>query len=228
MRLHRSMAQLRQTWRCVLCVAAITPCASSAQSAVTESWPEVDVYWQPAVHQRTMLELSMVTERESATREAATRDAAIGLYQDYVSLPFGYIRGGYRYTFSTHDASYRESRIIAEGVGSRKIGSRVRALNRTRVEWRWINGDPSYRVRDRVQVQLESTATHGPAWTPYGTFEAYYDSRFNTVSRLGGRVGAEARITHRLSTDLYVARVVNSRDSPPAVNALGITLKVSY
>src|SRR5206468_2153416 len=159
-----------------------------------------------AEHQRTMLELSAVSERESASR-----NTAVGLYQDYLHLPFGYLRGGFRYTFSTHDASYRESRIVAEGVASRPVLRRFRALNRTRVEWRSINGDPSYRIRDRVQVQLASPLTRGPEWTPYGTFEAYYDSRYNTISRLAGRVGSEARLSRRLTTDLYVARQENSR-----------------
>jgi hypothetical protein len=76
-------------------------------------------------------------------------------------------------------------------------------------------------------LQLASAATHGPAWTSYGTFEACYDSRYNASSRLEGRVGAEARISRRLSTDLYFARQENSRGSPPAVNAVGITLKLS-
>ncbi len=201
----------------------LAPCALSAQSVVTENWPELDVFWRPAEHQRTMLELSAVAEREGAKR-----DTAVGLYQDYLNLPFGYIRGGFRYTFSTRDASYREPRIVAEGVASKAIWSHFRALNRTRFEWRWVNGDPSYRIRDRVQVQLVSTANTGPAWTPYGTFEAYYDSRYSTISRLGARVGTEARISRRLSTDLYIARQDNSRGTPTAVNALGLVLKLNY
>ena len=224
MTLAPGMPRWRRTlWRGLFGIVAISPCALPAQSVVSEHWPELDIFWRPAVHQRTMLELSIVTERE-----AVQRDAAIGLYQDYLHLPFGYLRGGYRYTFSTPDASYRESRIVAEGVASWPIWRRFRALNRTRVEWRWINGDPSYRVRDRVQLQLPSTTTRGLTWTPYGAFEAYYDSRFNAISRLEGRAGAEARINRRLSTELYLARQENSRGSPPAVNAVGITLKLSY
>jgi hypothetical protein len=212
-----------RTWRCLLGIAALAPWASSAQSVVTEHWPELDVFWQPAVHQRTMLELSAVAEREGAKR-----DAAVGLYQDCIKLPLGYLRGGFRYTFSTEDASYRESRLVAEGVVSRSIWFHWRALNRTRIEWRWINGDPSYRVRDRVQLQLASHKTRGVEWLPYGTFEAYYDSRYNTISRLGARVGTDARLSRRLSTDLYLARQENSRGSPPAVNALGVVLKLNY
>jgi hypothetical protein len=223
MRLLPWMPRSQLTWRCLLGIAALLPCLLSAQSVVTENWPGLDIYWRPAEHQRTFLEASAVAEREGAKR-----DAAIGFYQDYLSLPFGYVRGGYRFTFSTRDASYRESRIVAEAVASKAVWSRFRALNRTRAEWRWINGEPSYRVRDRVQVQLVSTATHGPAWTPYGTIEAYYDSRYNTISRIGERVGTEARISRRVSTDIYAARQDNSRGSPQAVNALGVTLKLSY
>ena len=69
------------------------------------------MYWRPAVHQRTFLELSSSTEREGTKREST-----VGLYQDYLSLPKGYLRAGYRFTFSTRDASYRESRIVGEGV----------------------------------------------------------------------------------------------------------------
>ena len=196
---------------------------AEGQGATTETWPEIDVYWRPAEHQRTFLEMSASSEREGSKREAT-----VGLYQDYLKLPLGYLRGGYRYTFSTRDASYRESRIVGEGVASFPLSGRLRLLNRGRLEWRWVNGDASYRVRERIQVQRVSNATRGPAWTPYGTFEAYYDSRYNTIARLAGRVGTEARVSRRMATDVYLARQDNSRGSPSAVNALGVTLKVTY
>jgi len=113
-------------------------------------------------------------------------------------------------------------------VIARPIWFRWRALNRTRLEWRWINGEPSYRVRDRVQLQLASRKTRGVEWLPYGTFEAYYDSRYSTISRLGARVGTDARLSRRLGADLYLARQENSRGSPPAVNAIGLVLKLNY
>jgi hypothetical protein len=85
--------------------------AAVAQQATNELWPELDVYWTPAKHQRTVLELS-----GSSEREAAKKEATVGLYQDYLQLPRGYLRAGYRFTFSTRDASYRESRIVGEAT----------------------------------------------------------------------------------------------------------------
>jgi len=186
--------------------------AVAAQSVTSELWPELDIYWLPAKHQRTLLEISASSEREGAKREAS-----VGLYQDYLKLPLGYVRGGYRYTFSTRDASYRESRILGEAVVAMHLSARLRVLNRGRLEGRWVNGEPSYRVRERVQVQRVSTATHGPAFTPYGTFEAYYDSRYRTIARLGARVGTEAKLSHRTDVDVYLARQNNSRG--PATRA---------
>ena len=197
---------------------------AAAQSTTTsETWPEIDVFWRPAEHQRTFLELSGSAEQESSKRQATA-----GLYQDYLNLPFGYVRGGYRYTFSTRDASYRESRLVAEGVASKSIMWRFRALNRARFEWRWVNGDPSYRVRERVQIQVVSNAKRGPGWTPYGTLEAYYDSRYRTVARVGGRVGTEARLSGRMTTDVYLARQNNFRGAPDRLNALGLVLRITF
>lgn len=194
-----------------------------AQKPTTELWPELDVYWQPARHQRTFLELS-----EAAEREGVKREASIGLYQDYVDLPLFYVRGGYRYTFSIRDASYRESRIVTEGTVAAYSTQLVRLLNRTRLEFRFVNGAYSYRVRDRVHFQRLSQASKGLRLAPYGTFEAYYDSRLTTIARIAGRLGTEARLRNRVGIDVYIARQNNSRAQPEYVNALGITTKLTF
>jgi hypothetical protein len=201
----------------------LCPLPSQAQGT-SELWPEVHLYWRPAEHQRTFLELSASSERESSKREAT-----VGLYQDYLRLPRAFFRAGYRFTFSTHDASYRESRGVAEANVTVANWGQLRLINRTRAELRWINGDESYRLRDRLHLQRLSLAAGGPAWAPYGTCEVYYDSRYAGFSRLAGRLGTEARIGGPLSTDVYVARQNNLRGiSPPYVNALGLIIKLQY
>lgn len=197
--------------------------AASAPAQSSELWPELDVYWRPAEHQRTFLELST-----SADRDGPKREATIGLYQDYLSLPKGYLRGGYRFTFSTRDASYRESRIVGEGVVSCYSSDVVRLLNRTRGELRWVNGAYSYRVRDRLHFQRLAPKKSRLALAPYGTFEVYYDSREASISRLAGRIGSEARLGGPASIDVYVARQNNLHSAPRYVNALGITVKLEY
>jgi hypothetical protein len=202
----------------------VSVAATARAQSATEFWPELDVFWRPAEHQRTLLELSSSTERESKEREAT-----IGLYQDYLRLPAVYFRGGYRFTFSTHDASYRESRIVGEITATAHTWGRIRLVNRSRGELRWVNDDYSYRIRDRLHLQRTPVDDQrGRALGPYVTFEAYYDSRYNTIARLGGRVGSDVRINNRVIVDPYVARQNNSRGTPVIVNALGITMKFSY
>jgi hypothetical protein len=196
---------------------------AAAQKPSEEFWPELDVYWTPAEHQRTYLELSRSTERDGPKDEGN-----IGLYQDYLDLPLGYLRAGYRFTFSTQNASYRESRIVLEGVAATYSYRRLRLVNRARLELRWVNSVYSYRVRDRLHLQRISPSQKGLALAPYITFEAYYDSRYNTIDRLAGRVGSEARLGRRSAIDVYIARQNNTRSQPKYVNALGVTVKLTY
>ena len=181
------------------------------------------MYWQPAEHQRTFLELSASTEREGAKREAT-----VGLYQDYLMLPAMFFRGGYRYTFSTRDASYRESRIVTEANITAYSSHPMRLVNRSRLELRWVNGESSYRIRDRLHLQRMPADPKGLALAPYVTFEAYYDSRYRTIARIGGRVGTELHVYGPTSMDVYIARQSNSRSEPRYVNALGVTAKLNY
>jgi len=203
--------------------AALIVVVRSAGAQTSELWPELDVYWQPAEHQRTFLELSA-----SAEQEGSKRQATAGLYQDYLFLPNGYVRGGYRFTFSTHDASYRESRLVGEWVERVLSHGMARLVNRARFEMRWVNGEPSYRIRERLHFQRVPPKPRGLALAPYGTVEVYYDSRFGAISRLAGRVGTEARLVGPASVDAYVARQDNLRESPSYVNALGMTIKLVY
>ena len=193
------------------------------QKPTNELWPELDVYWTPAAHQRTFLELSA-----SAEQESAKRDDSIGLYQDYLMLPAGYFRAGLRYTKSAHDNSYQEYRFVGEGTF--RIWSRglARLVNRARFELRDVNSDWSYRIRDRLHLQRVPPSQTGLALAPYLTFEAYYFSQYRTIARLGARAGSEARIHGPASIDLYVARQDNSRTAPKYINALGVTLKLNF
>ena len=215
-----SRRQRSRRW-CIT-ILALFPALAAAQSPATELWPELDVYWRQAAHQRTFL------KQDQAEREGPHHQATVGLYQDYLNLPSAYLRLGYRYTFSTRDGSYRESRIVAEGVGSSGLWSRLRGTSRTRFEGRWINGDPSYRVRERVQVQWESKDKSCPRWAPYASVEPYYDSRYRTIARMQERIGTDVELSRHVAAELYFARQDDSRGQPAAVNAIGVTLKLKY
>jgi hypothetical protein len=204
-------------------LAVLLPCGAAAQVPVWELWPELDVFYSPAKHQRTMLELSSQTEHEGTKHHATA-----GLFQDYLFLPAGFVRGGYRFTFSTRDASYRESRFVGEANITAWSSPTWRLINRLRGELRDVNREWSYRIRERLHFQHLSQATGGPRLEPYVTAEVYYDSRFNTLDRIAGRAGVETHLGRVQVLDVYYARQENSRSTPGAVNAFGITLKLNY
>jgi hypothetical protein len=218
----RGDAAYRSATRRVLLLVAL-PVIAAAQRPTSEVWPELDIYWTPAEHQRSMLELSGSTEREGSKREAT-----VGLYQDYLRLPAAFFRGGFRYTFSTRDASYRESRIVLEANMAAYSGTHLRFVNRIRTELRLVNGEYSYRVRERLHFQRAQNNKRGRFWAPYGTVEGYYDSKYNTVAKIGGRIGTEGHIRGPLGFDVFIARQENSRTLPKSVNALGLVAKLNY
>jgi hypothetical protein len=208
---------------CLLLLAVFWTRGAAAQTRV-EWWPELDVYWQPSVRQRTFLELSRSTEHEGAKDEGT-----IGLYQDYFTFPNGgFLRGGARFTFSTQNASYREWRGVAEAVLAAGVPYDLQFANRARIELRRVNGEDSYRLRERVRLLRRTRGINGQPLWPYATFEAYYDSKYNTISRLAGRVGSELPFSKRRRLDVYIARQDNSRGSPARVIALGITLSLTF
>jgi hypothetical protein len=220
----RSRARARRQASAGLLGLMLASCIANgagAQSPVNELWPELDVYWTPAKHQRTLLELS-----GSSEREAAKKQATVGLYQDYLQLPSGYLRAGYRFTFSTRDASYRESRIVTEVTERLSRSTTWRLVERSRAEFRWVNGDYSWRLRERLHLQRYFATPRRLDPRPYGTFEAYYYSQYNTIARLAGRAGMEMRLWPASDVDVYFARQENSRGEPARVNALGLTVKL--
>ena len=201
----------------------LLPGTAMAQRGATETWPALHVYWQPAERQRSFLDLSL-----SAEREGTKREGTVGFFQDYLRLPRAFARVGYSATFSLRDASYRESRFVGEVNLGYALSRTLRLVNRVRSELRWVNGAYSYRLRERVHVQRTTRADHVPRSRPYATLEAYYDSRYDTIARVGGRVGTELRLRGSDFFDVYLARQNNSRGLPPYVNALGLTLRLTY
>jgi hypothetical protein len=208
--------------RRVTALAFVVAVPASAQAS-KEFWPELDIYYRVAEHQRTALELSSQTEHEGTKNEGS-----VALYQDYLNLPDAYYRIGYRKTFSRDDASYREDRIELQATVAAYKSHLLRLVNRSRAELRWVNNEYSYRIRDRLHLQRTAQSQKGLALAPYVTFEAYYDSRFKTIDRLGDRAGTEAHLGGPVSIDLYVAQQRNTRSTPALVNALGITTRLSY
>ncbi len=209
------MAPLRISAR--IAALGVALAAATAHAQQTQWRPELDFYYKWSNDTRTFLQIAGQAENGDLAR-----DPLIGLFQDYLFVPDGYVRAGYRYNLRSY-----ESRPLIETMFRMFKAGPVRMLNRNRVEWRWVDGKYSYRVRDRVQLQ-RVPPPHGLGLAPYAMFEAYYDSRYHTIARLAPRAGTTMRLTGSASVDLYYMRQDDLRGKPAYANIGGLIITFSY
>ena len=143
------------------------------------------------------------------------------------------IRAGYRYSWELSEtdgaeAPYREHRLVAEANVRPAWGSRAELMNRTRFELRWIDAVPSWRLRERVLAGRKVPLKRQIVLTPYGTFEASFDSRYHTINRLRMSIGAATRFNSHVMVDTYVARQRDTRSDAAQLQALGMTVNLTY
>ena len=142
------------------------------------------------------------------------------------------VRAGYRYSWELTDSDdaepYREHRLVAEANARPTWGARAEFMNRTRFELRWIDAVPSWRLRERVLAGRKVELKRQILLTPYGTFEASYDSRYNTINRLRMSVGAATRFNSHVMLDTYFARQRDTRSDASQLQSFGMTLNLTY
>jgi hypothetical protein len=145
--------------------------------------------------------------------------------------PFS-VRAGYRYSWELSETEgtepYREHRAVAEVNARPPWGTRAEFMNRTRFELRWIDAVPSWRLRERVLAGRKVALKRQIVLTPYGTLEASYDSRYHTINRLRMSVGAATRFNAHVMVDTYVARQRDTRSDAAQLQALGMTVNLTY
>jgi Protein of unknown function (DUF2490) len=188
-----------------------------------EFWPELDLWFKL----NDSFRLLLVT---SGTRDRDTGDRTNGeeaVYLDYRMNEHISLRGGFDYALtiaqSPGEQNSVEHRYIFDFNYRWHFGMATQLTDRTRTDLRDSDGTSSYRIRNRLQLEHEVEFTRGST-TPYANVEAYYDSRYDTVSRVRWEAGTTTPIGKRVVIDLYVGRQHDSHPQIQDVNGLGITL----
>jgi len=99
------------------------------------------------------------------------------------------------------------------------------------VDLRFINGDYSYRYRNRLRLGRTFTFDRWPpsrTLTPYAMEELGHDSRYDTFNRSRFTAGVETQFTGTVMVDLYVVSHDDSSASVERLYALGLTLNLTY
>ena len=211
--------------------------AVSAQQPATsnEFWPEIDLYINIKPKLRVFL-LGTVSKsvEDGELFNGKAFESQIGVHIDYIPSKHLILRTGYRYGTSVGDTDqpYKEHRFLAEQTLRKMLPGSLLLSDRNREDFRFIDGDFSFRYRNRVTIEREFHLFRERGVTPYVSGEIFYDTRSSAWNR--NRFGAGAQISlrrgsvlkmlmpkHQIILDLYYMRQNDSRSQTRHVNALG-------
>ena len=204
-----------------------------------EWWPEVDAYVN--LGDQFRLYLLATTARNRAEDFG---EGMLGAHVDLFLKPIGrpwllhtpnvvkhhYLtfRAGYRYAWDLNDSSRcQEHRGVLEATFRYLPVARVVFINRSRLDLRDVNGEGSWRYRNRSRLERDLRLGSRVA-TPYLMAEFYYDSRYDAWNRQRYIVGIEWPIGATSVLDSYYCRQDDSRSSVAHVNAVGLALSLYF
>lgn len=211
---------------------------AKAQTTSNEFWPEIDVYIhvKPKIRLFFMGTLSRAVEDGELFNSKAF-EAQIGAHIDYIPNKYVVLRAGYRYGTSVgnNDTPYKENRLLTEQTLRKMLPGSLGLSDRNREEFRFINGDFSFRYRNRVTIEREFSLFKKRVITPYASAEIFYDTRYSAWNRNRFAAGVQTSLRpgplqkmllpkHQVILDLYYLRQNDSRSSTQHVNALSATL----
>lgn len=214
--------------------------AARAQQPTTrnEFWPEIDVY----INLRPKLRLYLLgtvskSVEDGELRNAQGFEAQIGVHIDYLPNKHVILRTGYRYgtSLGETDEPYKEHRLLTEQTLRKLIPGDLLLSDRNREDFRVVNGDFSFRYRNRVTIEREFQLFKQRTITPYVSGEVFYDARYRTWNRNRLTAGVQASLRRgpirkmllpqrQVILDLYYTRQNDSRADTQQVNALGAAL----
>ncbi len=214
--------------------------ATRAQEPTTrnEFWPEIDVYinLKPKLRLYLLGTVSKSVE-DGELRNAQGFEAQIGVHIDYLPNEHVILRTGYRFGTSVGETGepFKEHRLLTEQTLRKLIPGGLMLSDRNREDFRFVNGDFSFRYRNRVTVEREFHLLKQRSITPYVSGEIFYDTRYRTWNRNRLAVGVQTSLRRgpvrkmllpkrQIIMDLYYMRQNDSRSEIPHVNGFGAAL----
>jgi len=215
------------------------PLSAQEDETRAEWWPELDAYISLGERSRLYLLATMARNQEEDLEEAG-----LGAHIDFFAKPFGRpwllhhpdvvkrhyvtLRAGYRYGWDLQDsARYREHRLLFDATARYLPGARFVFINRNRLDLRDVNGERSWRYRNRSRLERDIPLGSRVA-TPYLMVEFFYDSRYDEWNRERYFVGIEWPIGATSILDGYYCRQNDSRSSIAHVNAFGLAFNLFF
>ncbi len=218
--------------------------ATFAQEPTTrqEFWPEIDVY----IHLKPKIRLYLLGTVSKSVEDgelfnAQSLEGQFGVHVDYIPNPHVILRTGYRYgtALGDNDDGFREHRLLTEQTLKKLLPGDLLLSDSHREDFRFLNGDFSFRYRNRLQIEREFHVFKGRTITPYASGAISYDTRFDIWNRNRLAVGIMTSLrpgplrkmllpNRQVILDLYYLHQNDSRSSPAHVNGLGAVLQFYF
>jgi hypothetical protein len=131
---------------------------------------------------------------------------------------------GYRYTGNIDKPP--ENRGIVEVTARFPLPVKMQLSDRNRADLRVIQGQFSWRYRNRNTLERSFTINKYPI-TPYGQAEFYFNSQSDTWDKKIYQLGLNLPAGHRAELNPYYERQ-NNTSKPNYVNAFGVTVSLYF
>ena len=189
-------------YRTLLLVALMLSVDVRAQAqATSQFWPESSVFVK--LSDRTRVSLLATTVKEDRDSTSGEFGPNVDIYLHAITKRRHWagfrldesknrtfmVRIGYRYmpTYDSDDPA--ENRALLEGTARYPLTRGVLVSNRNRLDFRAIDGDYSWRYRNRLSLERE-LSLGSVRVNPYARAEVFYDSRVDEWSRTEFMAGA--------------------------------------
>jgi hypothetical protein len=203
--------------------------ACRADDVTRQFWPQFYLVKQAENNKSvtTIFMLNLTTNR--ATQDLT--DGEIGLDVAYKVRPNVLTRIGYHYLRSNlagEDDVQTEHRINLDLSPVWQLDRFINIYDRNRIEFRDVEGDLSWRYRNRFRLERNFTirgwVSRLQLLTPYTMAELTYDPKRSDIVRWRFDLGVLTNLTRNTLIEIYVARVSNFNPGGDSrVNGLGTT-----
>ena len=215
-----------------------SPATAQESATRNELWPEIDVYIKvkPKVRLFILGTVSKSVE-DGEPRNAEGFEAQIGVHVDYIPNKHVILRTGYRFgtSIGSNSDPFKEHRLLTEQTLRKLLPGELLLSDRNREDFRFVDGDFSFRYRNRVTIEREVHLFKGRTITPYASAEIFYDTRYNAWNRKRFAVGFQQSLRRgplrrmllperQVILDLYYMRQNDSRSETQHVNGIGAAL----
>jgi hypothetical protein len=206
-----------------------------------EFWPQIDFYinLKPKVRLFLLGTVSKSVE-DGELFNGKAFESQIGVHVDYIPSEHLILRTGYRFGTSVGETRepFKEHRILTEQTLRKMIPGDLLLSDRNREDFRFLNGNFSFRYRNRVTLEREFQLKKRTV-SPYVSGELFYDTRYDIWNRNRLTVGVQISLRRgpirklllpkrQVILDLYYTRQNDSRSGTQQVNAIGALLAFHY